>query len=727
MPMQQEESAKPLILVVDDDSVVVEVARWSIEQASMNATTAFDGESGLDAFDNDRPDLVLLDVSMPGMNGFETCAAIREHPRGRDIPVIIVTGLDDNASMLRAFESGATDFITKPLAPLVLQNRIRFTLRAFKAFDELRESQRQLASAQAVARLGSWELDIESRTFACSRELRRIFDAPHAGRLNSVEDLIACFPPDDRPTLEKQVSRVIETRKSWAGDHRLETSDMAEQFVHVTLEFREGRPGDQGTVFGTVQDITERKKTEAEIHRLAYFDRLTTLPNRRLFNKQLGRAVARALIGGDSLALLLVDIDRLKRINETLGRSAGDELLKVVADRIIHLVRSHDGLSRPGRSHLDGSVARLGGDEFTLFLHRVRRPEDAALVARRILKALNGPVQLGGEEVSVSASIGIAIYPTDAKSPELLLRDADAAMRHAKRKGGAGFQFFSESMNKAAIRRVGVETNLRRALESRSIGVQYQPLVDANTLETTGLEALARWEDNGETISPAEFIPVAEESGLIVALGEHVLRSSCEQMQRLGDAARGLRLAVNVSSWQLRFEGFTAQVAVILEETGFKAKNLDLEITESVSLGEKEEGVNQTLQELDRMGIRLVLDDFGTGYASVSYLRRLPVRGLKIDRSFTRSVPEDRENATIVSAMIALANRLGLSVTVEGVETQIEADYVTEVGADVLQGFHISRPLTPTALADFLDERPSPWAHEEDTEPVENTSPPAPE
>ena len=722
--MRNEFTDKPLILIVDDDPVLVEVARSSIEEMDMRVISAADGESGLRAFADDRPDLILLDVSMPGMNGFEACAAIREQPFGQDVPVIIVTGLDDSGSMTRAFEVGATDFITKPLAPPVLQNRIRFTLRALKAFDELRESQRQLASAQAVARVGSWELDTESGAFTCSQELLRIFDVPPDEGLDTVEALIACFPRDDRDRLKRELSRFAASPQPGTGDEPRRTSEMTNEIVHVTLEFRQSPAEDHGTIFGTVQDIRERRKTEAEIRRLAYFDSLTALPNRRLFQEQLESAVARALVSGDSLALLFVDIDRFKRINETLGHSAGDELLKVVADRIIRLVRSHDGLGRPGKRELDGSIARLGGDEFTLFLHRVRKPDDAALVARRILAALGPPVRLGREEVTVSASVGIAIYPADAQVPESLLRHAESAMYHAKRNGGAGFQFFSNSMNEAAIRKLNLETGLRRVLESLSIGVHYQPIVDAKTLETTGLEALARLKVDGDTISPAEFIPVAEESGLIIALGEQVLRSSCQQMQRLGEAARGLRLAVNVSSWQLRYEGFAAQVGAILDETQFEAALLHLEITESAALDE-EERVNHTLHELDRMGVRLALDDFGTGYASVSYLRKLPVRSLKIDRSFTRSVPEDRENATIVSAMIALASRLGLSVTVEGVETQSEADYVTAVGANELQGYHFSRPLAPELLADFLAERPSRRVQEDQTEPMPRPTPKA--
>jgi diguanylate cyclase (GGDEF)-like protein/PAS domain S-box-containing protein len=686
----------PRVLVVDDELVVREVARGSLEAVGMGVECVSSGEAALEAFSCQRPDLVLLDVSMTGMDGFETCAAIRNVAGGEAVPIIIATGLDDHNSVTKAFEVGATDFITKPLVPPMLQNRVRFTLRAFEVFGELRESKHQLAHAQALAQVGSWELDVETEQFACSSQLAQILGVSGEAAPTSFTTLLDYVHPGDREIVEKAFRQVRDEKRGWSSDHRIVRADAAERAAHTSLQFRHRVPGDLGVVAGSLQDITERKKTEEEIRRLAYFDSLTSLPNRRLFGERLEKAVESARRQGRPLAVLFVDVDRFKRINDTLGHDAGDELLREFSKRLIDNVRMHDGLGRSCESETVRSVARLGGDEFTVFLNRLWRPEEAAIVARRILKAFEAPISLASGDVVVTASIGIAVWPADGEVAEQLLSHADTAMYHAKREGGARFKFFGEAMNRAHTRKLELENALRSDLKRDAIDVHYQPTVDARTGRVVGAEALARWTHEGESVSPMEFIPVAEDSGLIVELGERVLYKACVAIGELGG-----RVSVNVSSVQLRLGGFADRVAKILSDTGFAGSRLDLEITESVFL-EDEARVSSTLRALNAMGLRLILDDFGTGYASMSYLTRLPIAGLKIDRTFTRGIPEDEKNAAIVSATIAMASRLGLQVTVEGVETATEAEYVASEGASILQGFHISRPLTLEAFSEFL-------------------------
>jgi diguanylate cyclase (GGDEF)-like protein len=695
-------TAKPLILVVDDDLVIREYARSALVAAGMAVECAPDGVAGLQAFESLRPDLVLMDVSMPRMDGFEACAEIRRLPGGEEVPVIIATGMEDHESMERAFIVGATDFITKPLAAPVLQNRVRFTLRAMQAITQLRESQRQLGEAQELARLGSWQLELESRQLTISSGLRRVLELEPTAPFAAIADFLTRVHPADRELLEKSIRNVEARRSSWNADHRILTKRGAERVVHTTLEYREPLPGYAGVIVGTVQDVTLRKKTEEEIRQLAYFDILTGLPNRRLFVDRLARALESADRRRHKMALLFIDVDRFKRINDTLGHAAGDELLGQLTSRLIELVRIYDGVARPGESNPTDALSRLGGDEFTVFIGDLVDTADAARVARRILDSLREPIRLGEEDILVSASIGIAIYPDDADSAEALQKHADTAMYHAKRSGGGRYQFFSQEMSKAARRKLKLENWLRRDLEADRIEVQYQPMVDARSNAVVGVEALARWNpEGGGPVGPDEFIPIAEESGLIDRLGESVLRKACVQIGSLEGIDPDFRLSVNVSVAQLRRPGFVGEVRAILDETHFDVRNLDLEITESVLL---EDGgtTRQTLERLRELGLRLSLDDFGTGYASMGYLHRVPIGALKIDRSFTAGVPDNRENAAIVSATIAMATRLDLSVTVEGVETTAEADFVRDEGGNTLQGYLISRPLELDALEQFL-------------------------
>ncbi len=449
---------------------------------------------------------------------------------------------------------------------------------------------------------------------------------------------------------------------------------------------------------------------EAKIRRLAYYDGLTELPNRELFRVRLDQAIDMARRQGRLLAALFMDLDNFKRVNDTLGHGVGDELLRAIAQRLRRSLRSSDAVRR-GPGVLEGhELARFGGDEFMISLTEVRRGEDAATVAHRILDGLSAPIRLGEHEISVTTSIGIAVYPEDGADADTLFRNADLAMYAAKKMGRNAFRFYSESMNAAAVRRLTVENLLRRALAVGELSLSYQPQIRLETGEVSGMEALLRWSSPElGMVPPADFIPIAEESGLIVPMGAWALRTACAQARRWRDAGHGqVRIAVNVSVHQFVHAGFPDLVGQVLEETGLEPSALELEITESVLLRDEQHAID-TLRALKSLGVSLALDDFGTGYSSLGRLKSFPIDRLKIDRSFVHAITATEDEKAIASAVIAMADTMNLRVTAEGVETTGQLAYLKENRCEEVQGFFVSRPL-PLDDADLFLRRYRPAA-----------------
>jgi diguanylate cyclase (GGDEF)-like protein/PAS domain S-box-containing protein len=442
---------------------------------------------------------------------------------------------------------------------------------------------------------------------------------------------------------------------------------------------------------GTGTDITEQKKIEDQIRHMAQHDALTGLPNRILLHDRIGQAIAQARRDGRVAAILVIDLDRFKNVNDSLGHQVGDGLLRTVAERLVACVRGTD------------TVARMGGDEFVVVLAELRQAEDAGQVAQKMLAALPQPINIDGHELRVTTSIGICAYPHDGEDAETLMRNADAAMYHAKESGRNNFQFFTRQMNIAANQRLLLEKDLRLALEREEFTLCYQPQLDLKTGGIVGFEALIRWPHAQRgMVAPMEFIPLAEETGLIVPIGEWVLRRACMQArswQTLGYPR--LQVSVNCSAQQFRLEGLVDMVARTLRETGLPASSLELELTESIIV-EHTEHVMARFKALDEMGVKLSIDDFGTGYSSLGYLKRFPIHELKIDRSFVRDVGTDPDDAAIVSAIIVMAHGLGLQVVAEGVETAEQLAFLKKVGCDWAQGYYFSRPLPAEEIEPLL-------------------------
>jgi diguanylate cyclase (GGDEF)-like protein len=455
------------------------------------------------------------------------------------------------------------------------------------------------------------------------------------------------------------------------------------------------------------REVVQRRPGDERTRYRAYYDPLTRLPNRELFREQLRDAIDLASAEGGRTGVLFLDLDGFEEINDVHGRALGDQLLQHVARRLANCVRGADSVSRAAEdaSAREGVTPGRDGDEFTFVLADIRGHEEAAIVARRILKALARPLDLEGHEVSISASIGVALYPSDGEDLDGLLRHAHLAMRHAKERGKNNYQFFDEALNDAAQRRAAVAGDLRRAIEREEFALLYQPILDAATGRYVGVEALLRWDhpERGR-VAPGEFIEIAEETGLVVQIGRWVLSEACRQWRAWKDAdVPSLRLSINVSGVQMKDRELPRLLADTLARCDMPGKSLELEITENAMM-EDEEEASRSLEELKREGVRVALDDFGTGYSSLSYVKRFPVDAIKIDRSFVADVCEDPEARAITSAIIALAHELDLTVIAEGVETEAQERSLARLGCDQLQGYRFGRPLEPHALATLVTE-----------------------
>jgi len=453
----------------------------------------------------------------------------------------------------------------------------------------------------------------------------------------------------------------------------------------------------------------ERKLAEEKIRRLAFRDDLTGLPNRQRFQHLLRGAVSLAARAERRMALLFLDLDGFKKVNDTLGHEVGDRLLAEVASRFLRVVRINDHVACQSSDAPESAVSRLGGDEFTVLLTEIKDPGDAALVAERLLQTLEAPVVLNGREVFMGTSIGIAVFPDDGTDTEALLRNADAAMYFAKGRGRNGYQFYSEEMNTSQAAQIEIEGRLRGALERDEFQLHYQPILDAESGEIVAAEALLRWVDAERgMVPPDEFVPVAEETGLIVPIGQWVFRTACEQAQRWKrELGRSIRIGVNVSGHQIREPGMLEMVRTAIRETGVDPHQVELELTESTIMQDDALTVH-TLGEFREMGIGLALDDFGTGYSSLSYLRRFTIDRVKIDRSFVSELPDNPDDAALTSAILAMAHGLRLQVVAEGVETARQALFLRARGCDEVQGYLFGRPTPPDEFFERLQARPVP-------------------
>lgn len=555
----------------------------------------------------------------------------------------------------------------------------------------------RLSLAIAVAKVGVWDWDKASDSLTWDETMFEIYGVSPGAPLN-YKTWSGAVIPEDLPGAEAMVQKMIAEKGQANGEFRIVRGDGSIRHISASERVLLDEHGNVSRVLGVNLDITDRKaaeealrKSEADQTHSAQHDFLTGLPNRMLLNDRLNQAIASTARHLKHVAVLFLDLDGFKHINDSLGHPVGDKLLQSVAKRLVDCVRGAD------------TVSRQGGDEFVVLLSEVDKAEDAALTATRILNAVAVAHSIDQHDLYVTASIGVSVYPEDGLDAESLIKNADTAMYQAKENGRHGYRFFKPIMNVRAVERQSIEEDLRHALEHREFALHYQPKINLRTGAIAGSEALIRWmhPDRG-LISPAQFIPVAEDCGLIVPLGRWVLREACEQARRWFNAGLPLgNIAVNVSTIEFRDDNFLDGLFSILGETGLDPRFLELELTESV-LVKHTENTASLLRSLRETGVRVALDDFGTGFSSLSYLRKFPVDVLKIDQSFVRQITADGGDTSIVTAVISLARSLNLRVVAEGVETPEQAAFLRAHECDEAQGYYFSRPVPAEQFAEML-------------------------
>lgn len=696
------------ILYMEDDPGLSRLLQKSLERQGYTVDLASNGEEGLARVGSTAYDLLLVDYYMPVLGGIDVIRALAS--TGDFPPVIMVTGEGNEEVAVEALKLGAADYIVKDtemkyleLLPVVIE-QLLFKQQLINERQQMQETARE--SEERYRRL----VELSPDGIAIHVDGVFVFVNPAGARIlgaASVDEIVG-KPVFDfvHPDFKEKVGERLRQLNSGAEnvpwlEERLVRLDGGEVVVETTgTPFPyQGKPGVQ-VIF---RDITGRKQAEEQIMYLAYYDSLTGLPNRTLFKDRLSQVIAAAKRYKKSAALLLCDLDNFKRINDTLGHRLGDVLLKDFAERMSGLVRKSDCVGRNTADELNATMARVGGDEFTMLLTDIQHAEDAAKVATRILKMLSQPFTVDGQEVFISVSIGIAICPADGEDMDTLLKNADSALNHAKNQGRNNFQFYEQSMNTVALKKLTLEGSLRRALERKEFSLFYQPQLDCRTGTMVGMEALIRWKHpEMGMVSPGEFIPLAEETGLIVPIGEWVLSTACAQINAWRQ--QGLptvRMSVNLSGKQFEHPDLAPVIARILDEFGVGPNDIVPEITESIIMKNTAKSI-ATMDELHARGLRFMIDDFGTGYSSLSYLKRFPLYAVKIDGSFVRDITTNSDDAAIANAIIGLAHNLKLRVIAECVETREQLAFLVEHDCDEVQGYLFSPPRPPDEVGDML-------------------------
>ncbi len=724
-----ETSEHPRVLLVDDDEVSLMLTAIALRERGFDIVEVTSGEAALAALEETAPDLVVLDALMPGMDGFETCTVLRALAGYAHIPVLMLTGLDDDASITRAYRAGATDFFVKSTQWSLLGGRLRYMLRASRTRIELERSKFKLARAQDLARMGSfdWRLGDGLGQLWLSSEALRVFGKAPGDKLG-VRDLLRMVGAGQRRGLMRMLGEVVTHNAVLATDVSMTLVDGRARVVHVEAE-AEFEHGHGIGYTGVFQDVTDRRVAEDRIRHLANFDALTGLPNRRQLIWRTERALEHSRRLGHNAALLLIDLDRFKNVNDTLGHAAGDELLMEVARRLRGCVRHSEqvlehALEAAGaRSHRTlEAVGRLGGDEFVALLPEVSDDADAERVADRILEAMREPIHVAGQECFVTASVGIAIFPRDGLNLADLMRNSDVAMYSAKTAGRNSAAVYSPQLAGRGREKIELESHLHKALERGELVLHYQPKVDVRAAKMVGAEALMRWQRGGVLVPPGDFIPLAEETGLIVPLSEWAVREAARQAKAwqvsfgFSDA-----IAVNLPSRLFERSDLVEKIHEAVTAYGVPHRSILLEITEN-NLMKDLHNVSLSLHRLNEIGVEISIDDFGTGYSSLAYLTTLPISELKIDRSFVRDLGITPQSSAVVSAIIALARSLGLRVIAEGVENLRQMDVLHRLGCGVMQGFLFAKALPPDELEAWLQQtvlpRKAPWIGAASDEPV---------
>ncbi len=689
------------ILLIEDNPADAALVRTVLED---HAAARFRLEhrdrlaSGLERLRQGGVDLVLLDFSLPDSRGLETFRAVySSSPR---VPVIVLTSLEDDAVAVQAVAEGAQDYLVKrQLDGTLLSRSIRYAIERNRADEALRDSEQRYALAVRGANDGLWDWAVAVDELYVSPRWREMLGYGNELGQWSSERWFASIHPDDREEFRSALAAHFQGgEEHFEHEHRMVDARSEERWVLTRGAVVRDGAGTVVRMAGSQTDITTRKRAEQQLVYDAFHDGLTGLANRALFIDRLGVVLAARRRRDLRYAVLFLDLDRFKNINDSLGHSTGDQLLRGIARRLEKALRPGD------------TVARLGGDEFAILLSAVVDVGDAIHVAERILEIVSEPFMIGAHEVFATTSIGIALSSSATEKPEDILRDADIAMYRAKAAGRARYEVFDQEMHRNAVKLLAIETDLRRALERNDFVMHYQPIVALDSGRIVGFEGLVRW-NHAERglVGPEQFIAIAEETGLIVPLCWLSLRQACDQTRRWQEEFPidpPLFICVNVSGKLFMQPRAVEQLMEILRETGLPPRSLWLEVTENVVVDHGDE-VMAKLLDLRELGVQLSIDDFGTGYSSLSYLQRFQYDSLKIDRSFVRTMGLANDSKTIVKTILTLADDLGIGVIAEGVETEEQVLRLRQMQCPLGQGFWFARPLNPDAATELIATSPA--------------------
>ena len=701
------------ILIVDDDPVVLKSLRDLLATRGIEADTAIGGREAIVCLEQRNYDLVLLDLQMPYVNGHDVMQFIKQ--KDINTSVIIVSGETSFEAARDACSQGAYNFLRKPYATDELMITVNNALKEKQLERHNKLIQHQLRESERLHRYlvntspdVIYILDQDGHfTFINDRietllgyNSKELIGKHYSVLVHQNDMEIARYVFNERRVGDR-ASRNVELRlkcKDDSSQHYFDTRALPIELSSMGIYQNEDNPREKtylGT-YGVARDITERKIAEDTINFQAYHDLLTKLPNRALLRDRLSLAITQAKREDEMLAVMFLDLDRFKNINDSLGHVVGDELLQQVSTRLKSCIREGD------------TLARFGGDEFTLLLPKIAKgKEDISKIAEKINEVLKDPFVVDNNELYVSASIGISIYPRDGTNMDSLIKHADIAMYHVKDTGKNNYKFYSTDMTTPYFQNLSLETGIHKALENDEFDLMYQPQINIRTGEIVGVEALLRWDhpEHG-AITPAEFIPFAEETGMIVEIGHWVLRNACAELKRWRDAGLPeIRMSINMSARQLAEKGIVSHISHLLRDLGIPGHCLEIEITENTIMNDMDSVIHK-LKALSKKGVYIAIDDFGTGYSSLSYLHKLPIQTLKIDRAFIKEVNMKHSGNSIINTIVAMAKGLNLNVIAEGVETQQQLDYLQSIDCSEAQGFLFGKPLTADIITQLLIQEP---------------------
>jgi diguanylate cyclase (GGDEF)-like protein/PAS domain S-box-containing protein len=682
-------SQSPTVILNVDDNDGARYAKTRIlKHAGFTVIDASNGADALRHVEESKPDLVLLDVKLPDINGLEVCRRIKEDPASAMVLVLQTSAaLTGRADKIRGLEGGADNYLAAPIEADELIANVNALLRLRKVQRDLQESEERFR--QIAENIGDvfWVFGLYGPALLyVSPAFETIWGRSITSLHNNVTGWLDEVHPDDRERVGTAFQQLLQNHH-YDEQYRVLHADGTMRWVHDRGFSIKNTDDALYRVARITSDISATMEAKERTLYLSRHDNLTKLPNRGIFHDELDQALGEARNNGTSVGLLFLDLDRFKEVNDVLGHHIGDTLLQCVATRLLGSVRQYD------------IVARLGGDEFAIICKQLEDIDDLEHLGAKLLAVMSDPFIIESHEVSVGASIGITVYPNDTEDPVQVLKNADLAMYAAKNSGRSTYRLYSEKLDSGAKRQRAIEEGIRGALECDALSLHYQPQLFLNSHKLSGVEALLRWENcDIPSLTSTEMIAVADETGLIIQVGEWVLRNACRQRKMWQDAGiDDLRISVNVSSKQLKHPAFFNLVEQILLETQLSPALLELEITESLLMENNQSNIS-VLQALKNKGIYISVDDFGTGFSSLSYIKHFPVDALKIDQIFVRGIPQDQHDAAIASAIIGMAHSLEMEVVAEGIECHAQSDYLQSLGCDSGQGFLFSRPISASAL-----------------------------